>query len=54
MMSAYVTKENQARALLDEYLVGADLKEKSYLIGLLEGVIRKQRHTKELNDQGTS
>ncbi len=53
-MSAYVTKENQARALLDEYLVGADLKEKSYLIGLLEGLLRKQRHTKEINDQGTS
>lgn len=53
-MSAYVTKENQARALLEEYLVGADLKEKSYLIGLLEGLLRKQRHTKEINDQGTS
>lgn len=53
-MSAYVTKENQARALLEEYLVGADLKEKSYLIGLLKGLLWKQRHMKEINDQGTS
>lgn len=53
-MSAYVTKENQARALLEEYLVGANLKDKSYLIGLLEGLLWKQRHAEETNAQETS
>lgn len=53
-MSAYKTKDDQARALLEDYLVGANLKEKSYLIGLLEGLLRKQRHTKKINDQETS
>lgn len=53
-MSDYVTKENQARALLDEYLDGADLKEKDYLIGLLEGLLWKQRHAEETNAQETS
>lgn len=53
-MSRYISKNDQIRFMVEEYLAEASLKDKNYLIGLLEGILWKKRLTQEANSQASS